>query len=112
MTTKGASRCSSLRRENEMSIAEIVELVGLAIAIIVAIVSIIGSIRKGQAREFIIAKMEEAEQMFEGDPDKAKKKLAYVIEKTKEEFKLAALFMNIEKFVERIIAATKKINFK
>lgn len=95
-----------------MSIAEIVELIGLAIAIIVAIVSIIGSIRKGQAREFIVAKMEEAEEMFKGDPDKGRKKLAYVVSKAKEQFKLAALFMNVEKFVEKVIAATKKINAK
>ena len=95
-----------------MEIKEIVELISLAIAIIVAIVSIIGSIRKGQAKEFIVAKMEEAEVMFKDDPDKAKKKLAYVVSETKREFRLTTLLMNTEEFVERIVKVTKKINVK
>ena len=95
-----------------MSISEIVELVLLGVSVIGLISSIVISLRKGEMKEFIIAKMEEAEEKFKGDKDKARKKLDYVINAVKEKYKLISLFSDLKRFIEKVIEATKKINTK
>ncbi len=94
-----------------MTIGEIVELVALGMAIVSAIIFII----RGKVKDYIVEKMEEAEKLYENETDPVKKstlKLKYVIEAVKEKYKIAALIVNIKKFVEKIIEITKQINHK
>lgn len=95
-----------------MSFQEIIELVMLIVVTIGLIGTIIIDICKGKMKDFIIAKMEEAEEKFKGDPEKAKKKLEYVIEAVKEHYKLISIVLNIKEFIEKVISVTKKINAK
>lgn len=94
-----------------MTIGEIIELVALGMAIVSAIIFII----RGKVKDYIVEKMEEAEKLYENETDPVKKstlKLKYVIEAVKEKYKIAALIVNIKKFVEKIIEITKQINHK
>ena len=91
-----------------MSIAEIIELVSLAIVTLGLIISIVTAVTKGKLKEFIIEKMEEAEKT--GKP--AAEKLQYVIEAVKEKYKIVTIIMNVKAFVEKVIVVTKQINYK
>lgn len=93
-----------------MPIREIIELAFMALAIISAIVTIIISIRNGEMKDFIIAKMEEAEKLYDNlpKPEKSYKKLDYVINAVKEKYKLISLFCDIKTFIEKVVKATKK----
>ena len=95
-----------------MSFQEIIELVMLIIVTIGLIGTIIIDICKGKMKDFIIVKMEEAEEKFKDDPEKAKKKLEYVIAAVKEHYKLISIVLNIKEFIEKVISVTKKINAK
>ena len=95
-----------------MSVNEIVMLVILGVGILAGLIGIIVAIVRGDMKKFIVAKMEEAESIYKDDPDKAKKKLNYVIEAVKEKYKLVELILNIRKFVEYIIDISKHINAK
>lgn len=91
-----------------MSIHEIIELVGLIISVLALIGSIVYSIIKGKLKDFIIEKMEEAEALELGGQEK----LNYVLEAIKEKYKIAKIILNSQKFIEKVIAISKKINFK
>lgn len=91
-----------------MSITEILLLVALGCVIVAGIVAIVVAIVRGDMKKFIEAKMVEAEQL---DLDGAKK-LQYVLEAVKEKYKLMELFLNVKKFIEKIIALSKQINYK
>lgn len=91
-----------------MSVSEIVELVTLGVTALGLIVTLFASISRGKLKEFVIAKMEEAEKIG----GSGKEKLAYVLECVKKEYKLVALVMNVKEFVEKVIDASKKINCK
>lgn len=95
-----------------MSANEIIMLVFLGISVLAGLIGIIVAIVRGDMKKFIVAKMEEAELIYKDDPDKAKKKLNYVIEAVKEKYKLVELILNIRKFIEYIIDISKHINSK
>lgn len=91
-----------------MTTTEIILLVALGLFIIAGILVIVVAIVRGDMKKFIQEKMAEAEQL---DLDGAKK-LQYVLEAVKEKYKLAELFLNIKKFIEKIIEISKQINYK
>lgn len=91
-----------------MTTTEIILLVALGLFIVAGILVIVVAIVRGDMKKFIQEKMAEAEQL---DLDGAKK-LQYVIEAVKEKYKLAELFLNIKKFIEKIIEISKQINYK
>lgn len=97
-----------------MQIETIISLIILGVLILAGIVTIIIALVRGELKKFIIAKMEEADELFKDlpKPEKSRKKLLYVLEAVKEKYKLAELFINIRKFVEQIIDISKKINAK
>ena len=91
-----------------MQIETIISLVVLGVVILASLITIIVAIVRGEMKKFIIAKMEEAENLkLDG-----LKKLQYVLEAVKEKYKLMELFLNVKKFVESIIEISKKINYK
>ena len=91
-----------------MSITEIISLVVAGVAILGAIATIIVSIVKGEMKKFIEEKMIEAEQSGKTGAEK----LQFVLTAVKEKYKLFELFLDVKKFVERIIELTKQINVK
>lgn len=91
-----------------MSLEAIISLIVLGVVILAGLITIIVAIVRGEMKKFIIAKMEEAENLkLDG-----LKKLQYVLEAVKEKYKLMELFLNVKKFVESIIEISKKINYK
>lgn len=91
-----------------MSMTEIIELISLGITALGLIITLATAIIKGRLKEFIIEKMEEAEASGKSGDEK----LLSVINAVKEEYKIAAILMNIREFVEKVIKVTKKINAK
>ena len=83
----------------------LIALIILGVMIIGAIVLIVVSIVRGDMKEYIKECMAEAEELYKDlpKPEKSKKKLQYVIDKVKEKYKLASLFLNIKKFVEMMV---------
>ena len=91
-----------------MSIQEIIYLALLGFAILSGVITIIVALIRGELKKFVIEKMEEAEKLS-GD---GKKKLDYVLNAVKEKYKVLELFLNIKKFIEKIISISKEINAK
>lgn len=83
----------------------LIALIILGVVIIGAIALIVISIIRGDMKTYIQECMAEAEELYKDlpKPEKSKKKLQYVIDKVKEKYKLASLFLNIKKFVEMMV---------
>lgn len=91
-----------------MSIEAIISLIVLGVVILAGLITIIVAIVRGEMKKFIIAKMEEAENLeLDGI-----KKLEYVLNAVKEKYKILELILNVKKFVEYIISISKQINAK
>ena len=90
---------------NADQIKLLVALIILGVVIIAGVVTFIIALCKGEVKEYIQQCMAEAEDLYKDlpKPEKSKKKLQYVIEKVKEKYKFASLFVNIQKFVEKMI---------
>ena len=85
-------------------------LIMLGATIVVGIVVIIFAIVRGDMKNFIIAKMEEAGEKYKDlqKPERSLKKLDYVIDAVKEKYKLGELFLNIKKFIEYVVSINNK----
>lgn len=91
-----------------MGIREIIEIAILCAVIVGGIIAFFIALFRGDMKKFIELKMIEVEQLgLKGD-----KKLAYVIEAFKEEYKISWWLVNCKKFIEHIIDLSKKINAK
>ena len=91
-----------------MSVDTIITLVLAVVSIIGILVTIITSARSGSLKEFILEKMEEAEEKF----SKPEEKLNYVLEEVKKEYKLLSLIVDIKLVIETLIKFSKKVNYK
>ena len=91
-----------------MSTSEIIELISLGITAAGLIFSIVAAIVRGNMKDFIIKCMEDAERTGMS----GKTKYEYVILQVKEKYKIAALLLNVRKFIEKVISVSKKINAK
>lgn len=90
---------------NADQIKLLVALIILGVLIIACVATFIIALVNGEVKEYIKQCMAEAEELYKDlpKPEKSKKKLQYVIEKVKEKYKFASLFVNIKKFVEKMI---------
>ena len=90
--------------------AQILETVGLGLAVLIGIIAIVVGILRGEVQKFIVAKMEEAEAQYKDlpKPEKSIKKLEYVVNAVKEKYKIADLIMNVRKFIEKIVEINNK----
>lgn len=91
-----------------MEVREIIEIISLCITTIGLIVTLFTAITKGKLKEFIIQKMEEVETKELTSVEK----FDYVVNAVKEEYKILAILINIETFIEKVIDISKKINYK
>ena len=91
-----------------MEVREIIEIISLCITTIGLIVTLFTAITKGKLKEFIIQKMEEVETKELTSVEK----FEYVVNAVKEEYKILAILINIETFIEKVIDISKKINYK
>lgn len=91
-----------------MEIREIIELVCLCISTVGLITTLFTAITKGKLKEFVIQKMEEVETKELTSVEK----FDYVVNAVKEEYKILAILINIETFIEKVIDISKKINYK
>lgn len=85
-------------------------LIMLGAAIVAGIAVIIFAIVRGDMKNFIITKMEEAGEKYKDlpKPERSLKKLDYVIDAVKEKYKLGELFLNIKKFIEYVVSINNK----
>lgn len=91
-----------------MEIREIIEIIALCISTIGLITTLFTAITKGKLKEFVIQKMEEVETKELTSVEK----FDYVVNAVKEEYKILAILINIETFIEKVIDISKKINYK
>lgn len=92
----------------------LVTLIILGVIIIAIVAYFIIKLCKGEVQEYIKECMAEAEEIYKDlpKPEKSKQKLKYVIEKVKEKYKFASLFVNIKKFVETMIEFINSMKLK
>lgn len=90
------------------------ELIILAVVIVSGIITIIVAIRKGKLKQFIQSKMLEAEEKYKfvPKPERSIKKLQYVVDEVKKEYALTSMFLNIEKFIAKMIDFVNSMNGK
>lgn len=95
-----------------MELKEIIYLILLGLVILCGVIGIIYAIVRGEVKKFVIETMQEAENLYKDlpKPAKSKTKLEYVIKCVSDKYKLVDLFLNVKKFVEKIIEITKQIN--
>jgi len=91
-----------------MEIREIIEIIALCISTVGLITTLFTAITKGKLKEFVIQKMEEVETKELTSVEK----FDYVVNAVKEEYKILAILINIETFIEKVIDISKKINYK
>lgn len=91
-----------------MNLTETIELISLIITALGLIISLGTAIAKGKLKQFVIEKMEEAEASGKSGEEK----LLFVMNAVKEKYKIVAIVMNVKRFIEKVIAVTKKINAK
>ena len=91
-----------------MDTREIIELISLGVTTLGFIVTLVTAIIKGHLKDFIIEKMEEVEKTDKN----AVEKLEYVVSAVKDKYKIVAILLNIEAFVEKIIDISKQINYR
>ncbi len=91
-----------------MSTEQIIELIFLVLSTLGLIAVIVVSLIKGDMQKFIKEKMVEAEQSgLDGV-----KKLQFVIDAVKDKYKILQIIVNVQKFVNDLVALTKKINYE
>ena len=91
-----------------MQIETIITLIILGATILIGVLGIVLALVRGEMKKFIETKMIEAEALeLSGE-----KKLEYVLVAVKEKYKVLEIVMNVRKFIEHIIALSKKINVK
>lgn len=95
-----------------MELKDIIYLIVLGGVILVGIAVIVYAIIRGKLQKYIVKTMEEAENLYKDlpKPAKSKAKFEYVIKCVSDKYKLVDLFLNVKKFVEKIIEITKQIN--
>lgn len=95
-----------------MELKEIIYLILLGLVVLCGVMGIIYAIVRGEVKKFVIETMQEAENLYKDlpKPAKSKAKLEYVIKCVSDKYKLVDLFLNVKKFVEKIIEITKQIN--
>lgn len=90
------------------NIQEIIAIAIMGLGLVSTIIGWIISIKKGELKEFVMQKIEEAEKTGKSGEEK----LNYVLEAVKEKYKLLTFGVNVIDFVEKIIDFTKKVNVK
>lgn len=97
-----------------MELKEIIYLILLGLVILSGVVGIIYAIVRGEVKKFVVEKMQEAENRYKDlpKPAKSKAKLEYVIKCVSDKYKLVDLFLNVKKFVEKIIEVANSLQRK
>ena len=89
-------------------VSMIIGLITLAVGLVGTILGWVISIRQGQLKVFVEEKMMEAESKeLSGE-----QKLAYVLEKVKEKYKVLAFIEKAKEFIDELIKFSKKVNSK
>ena len=93
-----------------MELQVLIPVILLGISILGGFATLIIHLIRGDIKNFIIEKMEEAGELYKDlpKPEKSIKKLQYVLEAVKEKYKIAELFINIKKFIEYIVQLNNK----
>lgn len=97
-----------------MDVALLIETITLGSVVACGIIAIVYALIRGEIKKFVIEKMEEAEHIYRDfpKPDKSIKKLEFVIKAVNEKYGLVKLFLNIKKFVEKIIEIANSLQNK
>lgn len=91
-----------------MDIGTLCTIIILGIIALTGIVGLLVAFFRGEMKKFIEEKMTEAEKSGKSGTEK----LQYVIDAFNTKYKIGAIILNCQKFVEQIITLSKNINAK
>lgn len=91
-----------------MSLDLLITLISLGVAILAAVCGIIVALVRGDMKKFIEEKMIEAEKSGKTGSEKLK----FVTDAVNQKYKVMQLVLNVQKFIEHIVALSKQINAK
>lgn len=91
-----------------MDIGVLCTIIILGIIALSGIIGLLVAFFRGEMKKFIEEKMTEAEKSGKSGAEK----LQYVVDAFNEKYKIGALVLNCQKFIEQIIALSKNINCK
>ena len=91
-----------------MDTGTLITIISLGVVALSGVVGIVIALVRGDIKNFIVSKMEEAEKMGMSGADKLK----YVLQAVKDKYKIMEVVLNVRKFIEYIISISKEINHK
>lgn len=91
-----------------MDLGALCTIIVLGVVALVGIVGLLVAFFRGEMKKFIEEKMTEAEKSGKSGTEK----LQYVMDAFNEKYKIGAIILNCQKFIEQIIALSKNINAK
>ena len=95
-----------------MSAGEITCLIMTGSIALCGLIALVSALIRGEIKKFVIEKMQEAEYLYRDlpKPDKSRMKLEYVIKCVNEQYGISKLFINVKKFVEKIVEIVNGFN--
>lgn len=97
-----------------MSIELLIETILLGIVVASGLFAIIYALVRGEIKKFVIEKMKEADYIYRDlpKPDKSIAKLKYVLDSVNEKYGFVKLFLNVKKFIEKVIEVANSLQNK
>lgn len=97
-----------------MEFKDIIYLIVLGSIILIGLATIIYSLIRGEIKKYVIECMKQADFIYKDlpKPEKSIKKLEYVVKYVSEKYGIVKLFLNIRKFVEKIIEIANSLQNK
>lgn len=91
---------------------ELIIIIALAVALIASLIGLLVALFRGEMKKFVVEAMGEAEAKFPKTEDNYKlKRLQYVVDAFNKKYKVIEFFLNVRKFIEKVIAYSKTINY-
>ena len=97
-----------------MSLELLIETIVLCSVVLIGLITIAWAIIRGELKEYVIKSMQEADFIYKDlpKPDKSIKKLEYVIKSVNEKYGFVKLFLNVKKFVEKVVEIANSLQHK
>lgn len=91
---------------------ELIIIIVLAVALIASLVGLLVALFRGEMKKFVVEAMGEAEAKFPKTVENYKlKRLQYVVDAFNKKYKIIEFFLNVRKFIEKVIEYSKTINY-
>ena len=97
-----------------MSLELLIETIVLGSVVLCGIVAIVWAIVRGEIKQYVLDCMAQADFIYKDlpKPEKSIKKLEYVIKSVNEKYGFVKLFLNVKKFIEKVIEIANSLQHK